>query len=256
MQYNKKSHYTHAPIRPKPLTIKPEASIQLALSGDVEEYSRFVEAHPDLVNAKDEKGNVAMHVACSKGNRELAELLIRSGANINLQDMHGNSPLHYSIDKGKNDLVEMLVRQGASVNLADFRGNTPLHSACATNNLIVVEVLLRSGADPEAMDFANKKPADRTTSHPVRLALERAIAARKDDGESMATKTINWMGFGIGLGVGLGIALAKQQEFYAKQLREEQKREKEEEEKRREEMQARLNQKAVKKEKARVRQLL
>jgi ankyrin repeat protein len=126
------------------------------------------------------------------------------------------------------------------VNITDFRGNTPLHSACTQNNKEVCELLLRQGSDPEAMDFGSQRPSDRTKSYPIQQMLERYIRNKKDEGESMTQKTVNWVGFGIGLGVGMGIALAKQQEVFAKQLREDDQKKKEEDERRRQEMEQRL----------------
>ena len=240
---------------------------------------------------KDERGNVTMHVAASRGLLEMMAFLIRKGANIDIQDIYGNTPLLYAIDKNQVDAVELLIKNGANVHITDFRGNSPLHSACSQNNKVrkmltiiiptykkslrslslsilclshalihdeyqeVCELLLRQGADPEAMDFGSQRPSDRTKSYPIQQMLERFIRNRKDEAESMTQKTVNWVGFGIGLGIGMGIALAKQQEVFAVRLREEEQRKKEEDERRRSEMEQRLK-KGSKKEAPQVRRLL
>ena len=197
------------------------------------------------MNEKDERGNTMLHVACSRGDRVLVELLIRKGADIELQDMYGNTPLLYAVDKEHIDIVQVLLKRGAAVMACDFRGNTSLHSACASNNLEVVEILLDRGADPEAMDYGNHKPSDRTSSRVIEQSIERAIQNIKDGGESQTQKIMNYMTFGIGMGVGLGMAMAKQQEMYAKQLRDEEERKKAAGEAKRAEMNARLKQKKV-----------
>ena len=249
----KKFNFPPPITRPPP--VPPEKAIEMALSATVEEFEVFIDANKELLNMKDERGNVALHVAASRGALDLIALLLRKGANIDTQDMFGNTPLLYAVDKNQVDAADLLIRNGASVHITDFRGNSPLHSAATQNNKEICEMLLRQGADPEAMDFGSKRPADRTKSHPIQLMMERYIKNKKDEGESLTQKTINWVGFGVGLGIGMGIALAKQQEIFAKQLREEEERKKLEEEKRREEMQLRLK-KGSKKETPKVRRLL
>ena len=243
----KKFMFPPATVKPPP--IPPEKAIEMALTNDLEAFEAFMQDNMELINMKDERGNVALHVACSRGQLDMIAYLLRKGANIDIQDMYGNTPLLYAIDKNQNSTVELLIRMGASVHISDFRGNTPLHSACTQNNREIVELLLRQGADPEAMDFGSKRPTDRTNSYPIQQMLDRYIYNKKDEGESMTKKTINWVGFGIGLGIGMGIALAKQQEVFAKQLREEEQRKKEEDERRRTEMEQRLK-KGTKKEAA------
>jgi hypothetical protein len=243
-----------APSKPKVLPVTPENAIQTAIEGDIDKCTEFIELYPELLNRKCERGNTMMHVACSRGDRVLAEMLIRHGADIEVQDMFGNTPLLYAVDKDRVEIVKMLLKRGASVHACDFRGNTPLHSACAVNNLEMVEILLDRGADPEAMDYANQKPANRTSNRAIEQSIERAIQNIKDGGESQTQKIVNYMTFGIGLGVGLGMAMAKQTEMYAQQAREEEARIKESADAKRQEMNARL--KRSKDEKPKERRLL
>lgn len=249
----KKFNFPPPIVRPPP--VPPEKAIELALTCNVDELEAFFNENKELINMKCERGNVAMHVAASRGALDMLAMLIRKGANIDIQDMFGNTPLLYAIDKNQADAVELLIRHGASVHIADFRGNTPLHSACSQNNKEICEQLLKQGAEPEAMDFGSQKPADRTKSHPIQTMLERFIRNKKDEAESMHAKTVNWVGFGVGLGIGMGIAFAKQQEIFAKQLREEEEKKKHLAEQKRTEMELRLK-KGSKKEAPQVRKLL
>ena len=134
----------------------------MALAGDLEAFEVFITENNELINMKCERGNVALHVAASKGHLDMISLLLRKGANIDVQDCYGNTPLLYAIDKMQQDAVGLLIRHGASVHISDFRGNTPLHSACSVNHKEICEFLLRQGADAEAMDFGSQRPADRT----------------------------------------------------------------------------------------------
>ena len=195
-----------------------ERSIELAMSGDLDEFQKFIEEHPDMVNTKEEShGNVALHVACSKGNLPLIGLLLRKGAGINTQDIFGNTPLHYAIDKDRIEVVQMLIHHGCDVNIADYRGNSPLHNATANNNYPIVSLLLKQGADPDALDFNSEKPVSKSNNPVLIGALDKASELKINGNEGGVATSLNWMGFGIGLGVGLGMALAKQQDFYRQQ---------------------------------------
>ena len=44
------------------------------------------------VNAKNDDGQTALHLACASGKDEIINLLIRNDANINAKDSQGNKP--------------------------------------------------------------------------------------------------------------------------------------------------------------------
>ncbi|KAJ1385642.1 ankyrin repeat-containing domain protein, partial [Ochromonadaceae sp. CCMP2298] len=149
-----------APQRSTSELSDPSQFIGFALSGDLARVRELVSTFPDLVNMKEsEHGNVALHVAASKGNEHMSNLLLSLGAN----DIFGNSPLHYAVDKKRDKLVELLIRCGADVNLRDYRGNTPLHAACANNDIDIVRLLLLHHADPLVGNLDDLKPAQKTT---------------------------------------------------------------------------------------------
>lgn len=179
----------------------PSEFIGIALSGDIDKFREYVSIYPDVINVKEkEHGNVALHVASSKGNLSMASLLMSRGANVNVQDIFGNSPLHYAVDKKRKDMVEMLIKCGADVNMKDFRGNTPLHSACVNNDIEIVRILLLHNADPESSDLSAVKPIQKTTQAPIKALIERKIQMNHGGDEDQAAKIVTMMSFGIGLG--------------------------------------------------------
>lgn len=195
--------------------IGAERSIELAISGDLDEFQSHIDANKDLLNVKDEDhGNVPLHIAASKGNIEMIQYLVRKGASLNIQDVYGNTALHYALDKSNNDIAFYLLKNGCDVNISDYRGNTPLHTAALRNNYDGVAALLKYGGNPDALDFGNEKPANKARNLLIISLLEKASQKLKDGSDGGTAHMINWMGFGIGLGVGLGMALAKQQQFY------------------------------------------
>jgi len=135
IMYRQKKFMFPPPVaRPPP--IPPEKAIEMALTSNQAEFEAFIVQNKELINMKDERGNVTMHVAASRGMLEMMAFLIRKGANIDIQDIYGNTPLLYAIDKNQVDAVEMLIKNGANVHITDFRGNSPLHSACSQNNKV------------------------------------------------------------------------------------------------------------------------
>ena len=188
--------------------------MKFAINGDVLGTDEFLTKNGTfLCNVKEEDhGNVPIHVASSKGNLALVQLLIDHGANIDLTDIFGNAALHYACDKGQKDVLALLIKVGADIELADNRGNTPLHHACTADNLNCVNQLLKAGATPDHEDHMLQRPADKCRNPSIKAIINNSIKARKDGGESQGKESVNWMGFGIGLGVGIGLAMAQQQQ--------------------------------------------
>lgn len=48
------------------------------------------------IDAKNQNGETAVHLACQFGNGQMVQKLIDSGANVNCRDSKGNTPLHVS----------------------------------------------------------------------------------------------------------------------------------------------------------------
>jgi len=179
----------------------PSEFIGIALSGDIEKFRDYISVYPDIVNVKEKyNGNVALHIASSKGNVQMASLLLSKGANLNIQDIFGNSPLHYAVDKRRKDMAELLIKCGADVNMKDFRGNTPLHAACVNNDIDLVRLLLLHNANPESSDLSDVKPVQKATDSAVKALIERKIQLLKGGDEDQQAKIVTMMSFGIGLG--------------------------------------------------------
>jgi ankyrin repeat protein len=66
------------------------------------------------VDARDQFGNSALTVACQNGNKRIAKVLLRQGADINQQNSKGNSPMHYCFAFGYAELGEYLISKGTT----------------------------------------------------------------------------------------------------------------------------------------------
>jgi ankyrin repeat protein len=67
-----------------------------------------------------------LHAACYDGRADIAELLIRLGAEVNAREVNGRTPLHHAANNGHLEVIDVLVRHGARLAVRDNGGLTPL----------------------------------------------------------------------------------------------------------------------------------
>ena len=117
--------------------------------------------------ARDDSGNVADPVACTRWNTGsffrvasigVVAACIEEGASVTARSEEdgnlaaGSTPLHFAAAWAPDhEVVGLLVRAGADVNARDEDHYTPLHRAAETNvNAAVATALIEAGADVEA----------------------------------------------------------------------------------------------------------
>jgi hypothetical protein len=88
----------------------PEVAMLLSLSFAVGDSIKTFD-----VNEKDSEGNAPLLLACRSGKFEIAEILVRAGADVGAANKRGDNPLLAAVGAGKLELAEMLVSQGANV---------------------------------------------------------------------------------------------------------------------------------------------
>jgi hypothetical protein len=111
------------------------------------------------VNLRDKRsGTTALEHAVRNGNREMAQLLLASGADDNTRNEGGQTVLMMLGEEATADLVWNLINAGAKVNQKDNEGNTPLIEAAGVNNIEVLRTLLDAGADIMAKNEDGETP--------------------------------------------------------------------------------------------------
>ncbi|CAB0031841.1 unnamed protein product [Trichogramma brassicae] len=116
---------------------------------------------PLQVDARDKSNCTPLHLALNCGHEQIAEWLLRKGADLNLANAEGSTPLHL-ISAGKMDYVDLLkaffeisdeqTRPPVKVDARDNEGKTPLHYAISHRHKKVFELLLRRNADANVFD--------------------------------------------------------------------------------------------------------
>ncbi len=110
----------------------------------------------DNVECTSVRNKTALAAAAGNGDKALAQLLLRKGADINNFRGGSGAALDCAARAGSLDMVKMLVAAGAYVNPQPGNENSPLQAACEgwderddwETHLAIVEFLLKHGADP------------------------------------------------------------------------------------------------------------
>jgi ankyrin repeat protein len=105
-----------------------------------------------IVNAKDDKGEAAIHIVAKRRDMTYLRFILARGGNVNLQDGAGNTALMLAVEAAWTDGVRELLTRKGNVNLANNGGETPLMRAVQRRDGELVGLLLSNGADPDMVD--------------------------------------------------------------------------------------------------------
>ena len=131
------------------------------------------------VQARDDNGRTALHMAAYRGHSEVVDFLMAEGADVNATSDKGETPLHCSgvlrchpdvfLQHGtgrpfeqevkmRQAVAQRLLSHGAKVDTVAAYHWTPLHLAAYCGNRGVVELLLAQGASVSAVDSKGNTP--------------------------------------------------------------------------------------------------
>ena len=68
-----------------------------------------IKAEIRLVNAADEKGMTALHLASLQGRARFCGVLLQHSAEPDVQDSEGRLPLHHVVDKRNDQVIDLLI---------------------------------------------------------------------------------------------------------------------------------------------------
>ena len=91
----------------------PPALLDAARKGDLKQIQKLLDSGKDI-NQRDKTGFTALHWAAMTNKIEVAKFLIKKGADVNIRDSKMNmSPLDVAQAKGFKDMAELLLKSGA-----------------------------------------------------------------------------------------------------------------------------------------------
>lgn len=105
------------------------------------------------LNATDCWDRKAIHVAILRGDIEIVEMLLESGAK--LEPIRGflqksTEPMAIAVESGNKEIVRWLYTKGCSVESKDYMGHTCLTKAVSAGDHEMIKLLLALGANPNA----------------------------------------------------------------------------------------------------------
>ncbi|XP_072930823.1 protein phosphatase 1 regulatory subunit 12C isoform X2 [Epargyreus clarus] len=121
--------------------------------------------------------------ACTSGDKDEVQRLLKMGADINTANVDGLTALHQACIDDNLDMVEFLVGHGADVNRGDNEGWTPLHATASCGFLSIARYLLENGADVAAVNYDGELPVDIAESYDMEEMLQKAIDEKGIDCE-------------------------------------------------------------------------
>lgn len=126
---------------------KGQTALHLALRDDSPKVTEALLAHPAVdVNALNEAGESPLMMAALRGQLAWAERLIARGAKVH---QPGWAPIHYAATGPEPRLVALLLDRGAPLEAESPNRSTPLMMAAGYGPEASVVLLLARGADPK-----------------------------------------------------------------------------------------------------------
>jgi ankyrin repeat protein len=124
---------------------------EAARLGDLDKVKAFLDQGIDI-NAKNERGQAAMHLAVSSKQKKITEHLIVKGGDVNAKDKWGYTPLYYAIWNEDANMVGLLVDKGADVNVRVNGDGTPLVYAVWNEDIDMARLFVSKGAKFDVKD--------------------------------------------------------------------------------------------------------
>ena len=85
---------------------------------------------PDILDTPDEAGNTLVMIASAKGDIPILKSLILLKAKVDLKNNDGDTALHIAASKGEAKIVDLLVKNSHIIlGICNKKGHTPLHAA-------------------------------------------------------------------------------------------------------------------------------
>lgn len=139
-----------------PASVAPEAPVaDAAMRGDTSQVRALLKQGAD-VNAAQGDGMTALHWTATRGDADVARMLVFAGARLDATTRNGSyTPLHLASRAGKAAVVAVLLDAGADVDAATASGGaTALHMAAGIGDTAVIRVLIAHKATVDARESA------------------------------------------------------------------------------------------------------
>lgn len=98
------------------------------LKGDVDMLQEAIADYGTEI--QDQNGFTPLILSAHIGSRDMAKVLIESGADIHAVSNLNKTALYIAAEMGHSDILSYLIKNGANINAPSKYGVTPLYEAC------------------------------------------------------------------------------------------------------------------------------
>jgi ankyrin repeat protein len=139
-------------------------------------------------------------LAAQKNNWEAVKLLVDKSENINARDSKGNTALHYAASNGQEDVIPLLIQNGADLTIKDNKGITPMQIAIKKQDfktaLLIYEKYIELPSNQHTLnaDLVLQETQQFITileDHPISVMLKTLYSYKPKNIKSAATNRPN-----------------------------------------------------------------
>ena len=114
------------------------------------------------VNARNNDGLTALHIAVETRGVKVVETLLSLGACVNVTTKTGESVIHRAtkVTQSLQAILDKCIETDVKINQGDFSDSSPLHWAVWFQNVSSFAVLLQYGTDLDVIDEKGRTPVD------------------------------------------------------------------------------------------------
>ncbi len=133
---------------------------EAAALGTEPRLAELLASDPGMAHAYSGDGWTALHLASFFGRLSAVQLLLEAGAETEARahNRQDNMPLHAATAAGRRDVAETLVRRGADLEARNAEGMTPLHMAAHAGDIEMASLYCEFGARLDARDIRGRTP--------------------------------------------------------------------------------------------------
>ncbi|KAG5474302.1 hypothetical protein LSCM1_03082 [Leishmania martiniquensis] len=95
-------------------------------AGDLDLLKAYLEKNPSDVDARDEQGRTAVHMAAANGHMPILEMLFQFNPQPNMPNDEGNTALHFAALNNRVAAAEALLAHGWRPSVQNIMGKTAL----------------------------------------------------------------------------------------------------------------------------------
>ena len=146
-----------------------------------------------------------LHMAIDKDQFAIVKLLLAHKADLMARNTYSMTPLHLAAELGKAELAQLLIRGGANVHALTEsfelpcgsgeeetpQHNTPLHFAAARGNPAMIKVLLAAGSKIDAANVNGLTPLMSTVEPPIYTGIEETMQLKNMEALLAAGANVN-----------------------------------------------------------------